>query len=179
MPGIGGGGGGADGASLPGMGGGGGGADGLDSGRGGGGGPASDSEKLPFVGGRLNSGDWTAGEAPLDLSPVADNGRGGPMEPNNKDANWAAPAGGRPSSESSSESSLSEPHSSSVSGRFRDKVPVGCGPSGAIEAACVIWWKGLVDALDCDGATGADGADVNVGPGGVADDSEDCDIMRK
>lgn len=106
------------------------------------------------------------------------------MEPNNKDANWAAPAAdGRPSSESSSsESSLSEPHSSSVSGRFRDRVPVGCGPSGAIEAACVIWWKGFVDALDCDrgrDADGPDGADADVDPGGVADDSEDCDIMRK
>jgi hypothetical protein len=38
-------------------------------------------------GGVVNGGDWTAGEAPRDLSPVADRGRGGPMEPKSNDAN--------------------------------------------------------------------------------------------
>ncbi len=175
--------GGGGGGTMPGMGGGGGGgvANEMASGKGGGRGVANGSVKLPPGAGGLNGGDWTAGEAPLDLSPAADKGRGGPMEPNNKDANSAALAAGRPSSESSSDS-LPELHSSSVSGRFRDTLPVGCGPKGAAGAACTIWWKGFVDVLGCD-ALGCDGgiwADaVGAGAGGVVDDSDDCDIMRK
>ena len=157
MPGRGGGGG----APALGMGGGGGGPPDSGMGGGGGGGAAGDVPRgaPPSLSpngadgtGGVKGADGTAGEALADLSPVADKGRGGPMEPKSREASWAAPAAGRSSSESSeSDSSLPEPHSSSVSGRFLETLPVGCGTTGAAAVAglppvsWVMRWKGFVD----------------------------------
>ena len=117
------------------------------------------------------------------------------MEPKSSEASWAAPWAGRSSSESSSDdSSLSDPHSSSVSGRLREIWPVGCGaigaaaapPAGLESCCCVIRWNGFVDDTSgCAGGAGGAGAGgVEEEAAAAAGDSaeecvEDCDIMRK
>lgn len=146
----GGGGGGAETGLLPESGMGGGGGAGVPRGA-----PPSLSPPADGAGGGGKGAEGMAGDARADLllSPVADRGRGGPMEPKSSEASWAAPAAGRSSSESESDSSLPEPHSSSVSGRFLETGPVGCGVMGAVAAASVLllsWvrvmrWNGFVD----------------------------------
>ena len=117
---------------------------------GGGGAPPGAEAGIGGGGGGLVGPLPTAGLAGVELLPVADEGRGGPMVPKRMDARWRAlPAPGPSSSEESS--SLSEPttdHSSS-SGRARETRPEGCDASGsaALGASWVTGrrWKGLLD----------------------------------
>ena len=155
-PGRGGGGGGADWVELelPGIGGAGGTfAGSAMSGKGGAGGGAA-GVLGPAAEDLLGTGDFasTLGELGELPSSMADNGRGGPMVPNNMEAScFALPPVGR-SSSSSDESSV-EPtadHSSSSGlardGRLSMEGKERCAWVEAGSSCWVILWNGFVDS---------------------------------